>query len=63
MWFNRDRRRLYLGLQTPDTATAQLEIKRYLQRLWEVIDTVAREGDYAVASTPVEELALARHHD
>ena len=63
MWFNRDRTRLYLGLQTPDTATAQLEIKRYLQRLWEVIDTVAREGDYAVASTPVEELALARHHD
>ena len=63
MWFNRDRKRLYLGLQTPDTATAQLEIKRYLQRLWEVIDTVAREGDYAVASTPVEELALARHHD
>jgi len=63
MWFNRDRRRLYLGLQTPDTATAQLEIKRYLQRLWEVIDTVAREGDYAVSSTPVEELALARHDD
>jgi hypothetical protein len=63
MWFNRDHDRLYLGLQTPDTPKAQLEVKRYLQHLGEVIDTVSREGDYSVSGTHVEELALARHHD
>jgi hypothetical protein len=63
MWFNRDHERLYLGLQTPDTPRAQVEVNRYLDHLREVINTVSREGDYSLSGNHVEELALARHHD
>lgn len=63
MWFNRDNSRLYLGSQTPDTTVAQLQVKRYHEHLWNVINSVARDGDYAVSERCPEESTLARHHD
>ncbi len=67
MWFNRDHERLYLGSQTPDTTPAQLQVKRYHEHLWSVLDRVVTDGDYVVAGPgltgcPTEETALARHH-
>ncbi|HEY9313178.1 MAG TPA: condensation domain-containing protein [Williamsia sp.] len=63
MWFNRDHSRLYLGSQTPDTTVARLSVKRYHEHLWTVINSVVRDGDYAVPEPCPEESTLARHHD
>ncbi|OZD68793.1 hypothetical protein CH272_27490 [Rhodococcus sp. 05-340-1] len=64
MWINRDGEHLYLVAQTPDTDVAAAAVKRYHDHLAQVLETIAREGDYSL--TPgdlVQEAAGAGHLD
>lgn len=42
MWFNRDHRHLYLGAQIPSTPTARRTVRRYHDRLIDVLTDVVR---------------------
>ncbi|MFI8569198.1 condensation domain-containing protein [Rhodococcus sp. NPDC078407] len=64
MWINRDGEHLYLVAQTPDTDTAAESVERYHSHLAQVLDTIAREGDYTLSrGTLVQEPAGAGHLD
>ncbi|MBY6363739.1 condensation domain-containing protein [Rhodococcoides corynebacterioides] len=45
MWFNRDHRHLYLGAQIPSTPTARRTVRRYHDRLIELLTDVVRTRD------------------
>ncbi|OZC54721.1 hypothetical protein CH286_00040 [Rhodococcus sp. WWJCD1] len=64
MWINRDEEHLYLVAQTPDTDTAAASVQRYHSHLANVLETIAREGDYTLSLDHlVQEPAGAGHLD
>ncbi|MDJ0395142.1 condensation domain-containing protein [Rhodococcus sp. G-MC3] len=50
MWINRDADHLYLVAQVPDNDVAAESVERYHSHLQRVLESVAREGDYALRS-------------
>jgi hypothetical protein len=51
MWINRDADHLYLVAQVPDNDIAAASVERYHSHLQNILETVAREGDYALRAT------------
>lgn len=51
MWINRDAEHLYLVAQVPDNEIAAASVEHYHSHLQNVLETVAREGDYTVRVT------------
>lgn len=51
MWINRDGDHLYLVAQVPDNDVAAESVERYHAHLQQVLESVAREGDYALPTT------------
>lgn len=48
MWINRDADHLYLVAQVPDNEVAAESVERYHSHLQTVLESIAREGDYAL---------------
>lgn len=51
MWINRDADHLYLCAQVPDNAVAAESVERYHSHLQTVLETIARDGNYALRVT------------
>lgn len=48
MWINRDADHLYLCAQVPDNPVAAESVARYHSHLQNILESVARDGDYAI---------------